>query len=619
MALDIQSRRRKAKDKETLAKRLAKERKEQREKEREEKEMSRITDNPLAALAVKRPDAPNLKEGVSLDQLVLRPEDKGKANFNASLPEGKLPLKQASGPIDWEAVAESNPGQPKKPVVFVPPGSQKAEADKLLPGGEQGPVAPPEDNTIDQFADAAEDEGERVAERKKRKEEVAAAVESGNEGDITTTGIVDNKEITNSTLPGDQYDPVDFSETGVRVASEDLFDDIDSNLKAQLDDYAAENPIDIEGDQEADPEALAENELFPDRKVKNPNSLPGPEEEGGMMNVGEEEDEPVAEVNPVQAARAKRRSAEFWAQRMKAPVTEVIKVMERAEQDFLAENPNATPEQIKAAVIAELEGDPNLQKAKETHFAQIDANVQRQADQANRARIMGVPRGMVMMLDQINDAETPDDIVKGLITASGVYPQFRPMLQNVITGQVSANALKSQLAAAMMQMQSAEKVALINANASQPTPERTPQAIAEDLKNPTFDSQGVQKASFALMEGGIEGDAKFNQVALSFAPQMRAVAQQALNDESPIQADLNTAREVIQLAIGDELPSAAQVNRLFGGGMTGSQIEKVVHLLYGEDGVRNLHTLGPLRGVAKDWGMGDPATWFGFDDLDNVG
>ena len=103
------------------------------------------------------------------------------------------------------------------------------------------------------------------------------------------------------------------------------------------------------------------------------------------------------------------------------------------------------------------------------------------------------------------------------------------------------------------------------------------------------------------------------------------MAQQALNDESPIQADLNTAREVVQLAIGDDLPSASQVNRLFGGGMTGSQIEKVVYLLYGEAGVRNLHTLGNLRGFIKDIPyvgdvIGDPAnTIFGFDDLDNVG
>lgn len=608
MGLDIQSRRRKAKEKEALAKRLAKERREKREKEREEKEMSRITDNPLAALAVERPNAPSLKKGVSLESLTGSPAATVKPNS---------PPKDG-GPIDWEAVAESNPGQPKKPVVFVPPGSQKAEADKLLPGGEQGPVAPPEDNTIDQFADAAEEAGERVDERNKREEEeLAAAIASGNEGKQETSGIETGGFAGYSGVPG--ADTEDVAEDDVYIAEEHLLDDIDSNLQAQLDDYAAENPIEIEGDQEADPEALAENELFPDRKVKNPNSLPGPEEEGGMMNVGEEEEEPVAEVNPIQAARKKRRSAEFWAQRMRAPIQDVMDVMDLAEQELLAENPNATPEEIKQAQIVALETDEDLARHKEVHEDQIQAAVHRQADQTNRARIMGVPRGMVMMLDQINDAETPDEIVKGLITASGVYPQFRPMLQNVITGQVSANALKSQLAAAMMQLEGQKYVA----DAGRPLPkepERTPQAIATDLRNPTFDNQGVQKVDFALREAGIEGDGKFNEVVLSFAPQMRTVAQQILNpDESPIQADLNTAREVVQLAVGDEMPSAAQVNRLFGGGMTGSQIEQVMHLLYGEAGLRSLHTFGPLRGVAKDWGMGDPATWFGFDDLDNVG
>ena len=154
-----------------------------------------------------------------------------------------------------------------------------------------------------------------------------------------------------------------------------------------------------------------------------------------------------------------------------------------------------------------LEGDLARQK----RFTDTDTTC-KAGDQTNRARIMGVPRGMVMMLDQINDAETPDDIVKGLITASGVYPQFRPMLQNVITGQVSANALKSQLAAAMMQMQSAEKVALINANASQPTPERTPQAIA-GLRIPHSIARVRKRRS--LDGGRHRRNAKFNQVALS--------------------------------------------------------------------------------------------------------
>ena len=200
-----------------------------------------------------------------------------------------------------------------------------------------------------------------------------------------------------------------------------------------------------------------------------------------MMQVAEEEDEPVAEVNPIQAARAKRNSAEFWAQRMRAPVQDVMDVMDLAEQELLAENPNATPEEIKQAQIVALETDEDLARHKEVHEGQIQAAVYRQADQTNRARIMGVPRGMVMMLDQINDAQTPDEIVKGLITASGVYPQFRPMLQNVITGQVSANALKSQLAAAMMQLEGQKYVA----DAGRPLPEepdRTPQAIATDLK-----------------------------------------------------------------------------------------------------------------------------------------
>jgi len=625
MALDIQSRRRKAKDKETLAKRLAKERIEKREKEREEKELSRITGNPLTALSVERPNAPEIKEGVSLRSLTGNPAATVRPN---SPPKG-------GGPIDWDSVAESNPGQPKTPVVFIPPGSQEAEAKKVLPGGKQGPVGPPGGNTISQFSVAAQEAAE-LAEIDEEK--LAAAIASGNEGKQETSGI--KTEGLWSDLPG--MDAEEATADDVYTAEKELLDDIDSNLQAQLEEHAAENPIDIEADQEADPEALAEEELFPERNAKN---QPGDflERLDGMMNavaaeeglegepvaaeegledepVAAEEglDGPVAAVNPIHAARAKRRSAEFWAQRFRAPIQDVMDTMNLAEQELLIENPNATPEEIKVAQIVALETDPGLARHQEVHKNQIQANVQRQADQTNRARIMGVPRGMVMMLDQINDAETPDAIVKGLITASGVYPQFRPMLQSVITGQVSANALKSQLTAAMLQMESAQSIALLN-RPIPPEPERTPQAIANDLRNPTFDSQGVQKVSFGLLEGGLEGASRLNQVALSFGPQMRSVGQQILSEESPIQADLNTAREVIQLATGGEMPSAPQVNRLFGGGMTGSQIEKVMHLLYGEAGLRNLHTGGNLRGVAKDWTGVDPATFFGFDDLDNVG
>lgn len=607
MGLDIQSRRRKARDKETLAKRLAKERKEKREKERKEKEMSRITDNPLAALAVERPNAPEIGEGVSLSSITGNPAATMKPNS---------PPKDG-GPVDWEAVAEANPGA-KKPVVFVPPGSQKAEADKLLPGGEQGPVAPPEDNTIDKFADAAEEAGE-LAEIDEAA--LQAAIESGNEGkqetpdpflpytDLETPGLWGGLDAEQQALDGGM------------VEAKNLFDDIDGNLKAQLDDYAAESPIDIEGDQEADPEALAENDLFPDRKGFPQNPLAGSAEDWQEADAGEEEDEPVAEVNPVQAARAKRRSAEFWAERMRAPVQDVMDVMDLAEQELLAENPNATPEEIKQAQIVALETDGGLARHKEVHGGQIQAAVHRQADQINRARIMGVPRGMVMMLDQINDAETPDDIVKGLITAASVYPQFRPMLQNVITGQVSANALKSQLATAMLDANTKRYVADAGRSVPEEPELQEHQILVNDLKELSFSPDGVQQANMVLAGSGIQDQQQRESiVALAFAAPMRAIGQQIANgDQPPSQADIATAKEIVRLAIGEKMPTAAQANRLFGGGLSGTQIERIVSLLFGQAGLRNLHPLGPLRGVAKDWGMGDPATWVGYDDVDNVG
>ena len=579
MGLDIQSRRRKARDKETLAKRLAKERKEQREKEREEKEMSRITDNPLAALAVKRPDAPNLKEGVSLGSLTGSPA----ATVKPSSPP------KDGGPIDWEAVAESNPGQPKKPVVFVPPGSQKAEADKLLPGGEQGPEAPPEDNTIDQFADAAEEAGERVDERSKRKEEeIAAAIESGNEGEQEASGVtyggtrIDDPEGDpgNPTLirKGPGFDTKEISDEWLQRTADDLFDDIDSNLKAQLDDYAAENPIEIEGDQEADPEALAEADL----------------NQSGMMNVGEEEDEPVEEY-------AGGITPEFWADRLKAPVQDVRDVMKETELAVLSENPEATPEEIKQAQIVALETDEDLARHKEVHEDQIQAAVHRQADQTNRARIMGVPRGMVMMLDQINDAQTPDEIVKGLITASGVYPQFRPMLQNVITGQVSANSLKSQLAAAMMQMQSAEKIAALQANARKQPEERTTVNILENFKAAAaeFTPQSVLAAKTYAAEMGQTEDL-FNITALAFAEPMKAVAMKMLSPQGASDDEITTAKEVINLAMNGDRPQLNDINRLFGSTLSAAQAEHIVRLLYGDAGVAATRTGGPARKWIND-------------------
>lgn len=593
MGLDIQSRRRKSKTKEALARRLAKEKQEERKKE----ELSRIIDNPLAALAVGRPDAPEIEEGVSLGSLTGNPAVTMKPNS---------PPKDG-GPIDWDAVAESNPGQPKKPVVFIPPGSQKAEAEKL----EQGPAAPPEDNAIDQFADAAEEAGE-LAEIDQAA--LADAIASGNEGKQETSGI--ETEGLDSGVPG--FDAEESKAWDAKFAADDLFDDIDSNLKAQLDDYADENPIDIGGDQEADPEAIADSELFPERERRPFEPIPEEGEAGGMMNVADEgEEEVVAEVNPVQAARAKRNSAEFWAERMRAPVQDVMDVMDLAEQELLSQNPEATPQEIKQAQIVALESDEGLNAHKRVHREQIANNVQVQADQTNRARIMGVPRGMVMMLDQINAAESDDDIVKGLITASSVYPQFRPMLQNVITGQVSANALKSQLAMTMAQLGSAEKIAELNAGKGG---ERGVPDVRSDLANAPFNSQGVQQASMAMQETGTSDPGqRFDTVSRTFAVPMRSIGQQITSGETPNDEDLTTAREVIRLAVGDELPSATQVNRLFGGGMTSTQIEQVVSLLFGEGGLRNLHTGGNIRGVAKDWTGVDPATLFGFDDLDNVG
>ena len=494
MALDIQSRRRKAKDKDTLAKRLAKERKEKREKEREEKELSRVTGNPLTALAVERPNAPEIGEGVSLRSLTGNPAATVKPNS---------PPKDG-GPIDWDAVAESNPGA-KKPVVFIPPGSQKAEADKLLPGGEQGPVAPPEDNTIDQFADAAEEAGELADVDEAA---LQAAIESGNEGD--------------------QYD----------------------------------SPVNAEADASV---------------------------------------EDYSEVNPVQAARAKRRSAEFWAQRMKAPVEEVMTVMDIAEQELLSENPDATPEEIKQAQLVALETDEDLAKHKEVHGGQIQAAVDRQADQTNRARIMGVPRGMVMMLDQINDAQTPDDIVKGLITASGVYPQFRPMLQNVITGQVSANALKSQLATAMMQMRSAENVARINAGARQKPDERTTVNILENFKTAAaeFTPQSVLAAKTYAAEMGQTEDL-FNITALAFAEPMKSVAMKLLSPQGASDDEITTAKEVISLAMNGDRPQLNDINRLFGSTLSATQAEHIVRLLYGGAGVAATRTGGPARKWIND-------------------
>jgi hypothetical protein len=370
---------------------------------------------------------------------------------------------------------------------------------------------------------------------------------------------------------GKGWDTKEISDDWAARATEDLFDDIDGNLNAMMDDYAAEGTIDIEEDQEADPEALAEADL----------------NQGGMMNA--EDEEPVEEY-------AGGITAEFWADRLKAPVQDVRDVMKETELAVLSENPDATPEEIKQAQIAALETDEDLAKHKEVHGDQIQAAVHRQADQTNRARIMGVPRGMVMMIDQINDAETPDDIVKALITASSVYPQFRPMLQNVITGQVSANTLKSQLTAGMMQMRSAENVALINAGARQPPQERTTVNILDNFKTAAaeFTPQSVLAAKVYAAEFGQTEDL-FNITALAFAEPMKAVAMKLLSPQGASGDEITTAKEVINLAMNGDRPQLNDINRLFGSTLSATQAEHIVKLLYGDAGVAATRTGGPAR------------------------
>jgi len=263
---------------------------------------------------------------------------------------------------------------------------------------------------------------------------------------------------------------------------------------------------------------------------------------------------------------------------------------------------------------------PERHNAEYQKEEQIRQNVKNQASQVNRARVQGISRGLVMAIDDVVNAGTPEQMLKAMITGAAVYPQFRPLAQAVISGQVSAQAIQAQLAQTQIQSMSTLEAKKYEADAAARSAEaksraEDPVGTAQDrAKNAEFTPQGVNDVILSASQLAPGDEPRY--IANTFAGQMQSMAQGILSGQPASPEDLSAMKSVLMAITGGGMPTARDMQMAFGGNLSPGDLKELAGTLFGQQGVRNMTVTGNARGAIKDVLGIDPGEWAGWDASD---
>lgn len=310
-------------------------------------------------------------------------------------------------------------------------------------------------------------------------------------------------------------------------------------------------------------------------------------------------------LNPAQeqSEASKRRSAKLrrqnlitsWAARTGLSRSEVADLYDQG-----AAEAGDGADTHKAGIDAIVTSDARF-NAEHNDLEQRKANVMQRANQGNRARRQGIPVGMVMAIDEINNAQDDRSMMQAMVNASAVYPQFRPMVAAVAQGQISANALKARLLQSQMQYMSAKEVAALQAGAEAEKNKDPVDRANERAKDAAFTPQGINDVVLTSSQLGHDDETAATYLANTYSEPMNNLADSMLAGESPDPQELSAMKQVMMRYTGGNLPTSRDMVALFGR-RSPEEMRELADMLFGESGVRNLTMFGNAIGAVEDVG-----------------
>ena len=310
-------------------------------------------------------------------------------------------------------------------------------------------------------------------------------------------------------------------------------------------------------------------------------------------------------LNPAQeqSEASKRRSAKLrrqnlitsWAARTGLSRSEVADLYDQG-----AAEAGDGADTHKAGIDAIVTSDARF-NAEHNDLEQRKANVMQRANQGNRARRQGIPVGMVMAIDEINNAQDDRSMMQAMVNASAVYPQFRPMVAAVAQGQISANALKARLLQSQMQYMSAKEVAALQAGAEAEKNKDPVDRANERAKDAAFTPQGINDVVLTSSQLGHDDETAATYLANTYSEPMNNLADSMLAGESPDPQELSAMKQVMMRYTGGNLPTSRDMVALFGR-RSPEEMRELAGMLFGESGVRNLTMFGNAIGAVEDVG-----------------
>jgi hypothetical protein len=541
---------------------------------------------------VPRPNAPNLPPGMSLDDLAKGAE--------APAREAPRPPSPAS-PVDMDAVRETNSQPaPKQPLIEAPDGSPvvTSQAD-LARRYKENPNLPPKPTGKTSFEEAmgpAMEDAVRNEKQKRLKKEIA---NGRRPFDMT------NEEKAERAQAAEDEEAAALAEDMEAAEAEEMAAAEESGAFDEPPPPAEEFP-DVPEDMEEEMRA----------GLNNP--VPAPEDDGPPGETPAEREnrlllEKVRREHPAQeqSEASKRRSAKLrrqrlitsWAARTGLSRGDIADLYDEGAASA-AEGEDAHGAGIDAIVTSDARHN-----AEHNDLEQRRANVTRRAQQQDRARRQGIPFGMVMAIDEINNAQDDRSMLQAMINASAVYPQFGAMAQAVANGQIASNELKARLLQSQMQFMTQREIAELQSK-TEAEKNKSPVDKANDrAKGAEFSPQGINDVVLTSAELGHDPETARQYLANTYSEPMNAMADSILAGESPDPQELAALKQVLMRYTDGNMPTARDMVAVFGR-RSKEDLKELADMFFGEAGVRNLTTFGNMLGAENGEWIADN-TWFG--------
>ena len=594
----------------------------QRELEEQEKERNELA--LIARLAKERQDAAKEsreapwegKRGVDPSRGGSRPPQTLESLQNFGRPNTtKVPPRSSDGTtINWGQVADSNPVESPSeppPVQFVSPEEDAAQNFKdqefnpqVTPGQyESGATdVPMGEGVADQFADAAEEEGE-LADIDEAA--LQAAIESGNEGKKKTSGIKTEGFGGYSGIPG--ADTEDVAEMDVAIAADDLLDDIDGNLNGMMDGYSTKDILEgkVVNDTEEAIQGGGNNEdLFPNGLYPDDQGLANVPEGMASSTLPKDDQSPIYSDVTKEGARENTRMQQV-----------INSYARRIGEEAMGEGGVTRSELQSLAMTAEKEAretgeDPvlavgrKLRAATMGHFAKREGqrriNYDNMIAQQHKSRRWGVPVALVQAMEVLGAAKTIDErraaINQLAVLAPNLGKDFVYGKSGVqVSGESVPQRLGENLSSEVSQDKHLQSSFAQLALKDKPPVDETKTPVGTILKlrqgDGTFSADNV--ARFTTLQQQLQQNPEqiLADIATTFPTALKSMKENFTALRTVTEEDKARLRSLFQRALGKK-PNRAALEGVFGP-LTDEEFKAIYLGLYMER---------PTN--AKDWARG---------------